>query len=46
MVVAIKTLPKEKYFLPGSAACPGCPEAMGLRYVGMALGKKLSLIHI
>jgi len=44
MVVAIKTLPKEKYFLPGSAACPGCPEAMGLRYVGMALGKKAIIV--
>ena len=44
MVVAIKTLPKERYFLPGSAACQGCPEAMGLRYVGMALGKKAIIV--
>lgn len=42
--LTIKDLPKEKYVLPGNAACPGCPEAMGLRYVGMALGKKAILV--
>lgn len=44
MPLTIKDLPKEKYVLPGNAACPGCPEAMGLRYVGMALGKKAILV--
>jgi len=30
--------------LPGNAACPGCPETMGLRYVGMALGDRAVLV--
>lgn len=44
MPINIKDLPKEKYVLPGDAACPGCPENMGLRYVGMALGSKAILV--
>ncbi|MEM4435023.1 MAG: 3-methyl-2-oxobutanoate dehydrogenase subunit beta, partial [Sulfolobales archaeon] len=44
MPLTIRDLPKEKYVLPGNAACPGCPEAMGLRYVGMALGSKAILV--
>lgn len=44
MVITIRDLPKEKYVLPGHAACPGCPETMGLRYVGMALGKRAILV--
>ncbi len=40
----IRELPKEKYVLPGHAACPGCPEAMGLRFLGMALGEKVILV--
>lgn len=44
MAVNIKALPKKKYVLPGHAACPGCPETMGMRYVGMALGDKAVLV--
>lgn len=44
MPISIKDLPKEKYVLPGDAACPGCPESMGLRFVGMALGDKAILV--
>ena len=44
MPINIKDLPKEKYVLPGDAACPGCPENMGLRFVGMALGSKAILV--
>jgi len=42
--INIKDLPKEKFVLPGDAACPGCPENMGLRFVGMALGSKAILV--
>jgi len=42
--VSIKDLPKEKFVLPGDAACPGCPENMGLRFVGMALGNRAVLV--
>ncbi len=44
MVINIKKLPRKKFVLPGNAACPGCPESMGLRYVGMALGEKAILV--
>lgn len=44
MPINIKDLPKEKFVLPGDAACPGCPENMGLRFVGMALGNKAILV--
>jgi len=44
MVLNIKELPEEKYLLPGNAACPGCPEALGLKYLGMALGDKVILV--
>ncbi len=44
MPINIKDLPKEKFVLPGDAACPGCPENMGLRFVGMALGSKAILV--
>ncbi|MEM0025389.1 MAG: 3-methyl-2-oxobutanoate dehydrogenase subunit beta [Zestosphaera sp.] len=44
MPINIKDLPKEKFVLPGDAACPGCPENMGLRFVGMALGDKAILV--
>ncbi len=44
MVLTIKDLPKDKYVLPGNAACPGCPENMGLKFVGMALGEKAILV--
>ena len=44
MVLNIKELPQEKYLLSGNAACPGCPEALGLKYLGMALGDKVILV--
>ncbi len=44
MSIRLKELPKKKYLLPGNAACPGCPETMGLRYVGMALGDEVILV--
>ena len=37
--MAIKELPIEEQYLPGSAACPGCPATMALRIVYKALGK-------
>ncbi len=42
--ISIKELPRKKYVLPGNPSCPGCPEALGLRYVGMALGDKVILV--
>jgi len=42
--VTLRDLPKEKLLLPGNASCPGCPEALGLKYLGMALGKKVILV--
>lgn len=44
MPISIKDLPREKYVLPGDTACPGCPENMGLRFLGMALGGKAILV--
>lgn len=43
-MLSIKDLPREKYVLPGHSACPGCPESLGLRFVGMALGKDVVLV--
>ena len=42
--MSLKGLPKDEYFLPGSAACPGCPATIGLRTVLKALGKKTILV--
>ncbi|MCS7099202.1 MAG: 3-methyl-2-oxobutanoate dehydrogenase subunit beta [Sulfolobales archaeon] len=44
MPLTIRDLPREKYVLPGHAACPGCPETIGLRFVGMALGRRAILV--
>jgi len=44
MSLRIQDLPKEKYVLPGHTACPGCPEVIGLKYVGMALGRRVILV--
>lgn len=44
MAINIKALPRKKYVMPGHAACPGCPEAMGFRYLGMALGEKAIVV--
>lgn len=32
--------------LPGTSACPGCPENMAMRMVGMALGKNVAMIVV
>ncbi len=44
MVVIIQKLPNRRYGMPGNASCPGCPEAMGLRHLKMALGDKVVLV--
>ncbi len=44
MSLNLRKEPDIKYVRPGDAACPGCPEAMGLRYLGMALGDKAILV--
>ncbi|MEB3816798.1 MAG: pyruvate synthase subunit beta [Desulfurococcales archaeon] len=44
MVVRLQDLPRRRYGMPGNAACPGCPEAMGLRYIKMALGDNVVLV--
>lgn len=44
IVIRIQDLSKDKYVLPGHSACPGCPETLGLRYVGMALEEDSILI--
>ncbi len=44
MAIPISKLPKKKYLLPGNASCPGCPEALGLKYLSMALGEKLIIV--
>ena len=42
--LAIKDLPLEECYLPGSAACPGCPATMALRIVFKAIGKKMVMV--
>lgn len=42
--MAIKDLPVEEYYIPGSAACPGCPATMAMRIVFKALGKNMMMI--
>ena len=44
MVVNIRELPDKYYVMPGNAACPGCPETMGMRYVKMALGDNVVFV--
>ncbi len=44
MAFNIKALPKKNYIMPGNAACPGCPENIGLKFVSMALGEKATLV--
>jgi len=44
MAINIRALPRKEYLCRGNAACPGCPETLGLRYVGMALGDKAVLV--
>ncbi len=44
MAFNVKALPKKNYIMPGNAACPGCPENIGLKFVSMALGEKATLV--
>ncbi len=44
MPVKLRDFPRTHFNMPGNAACPGCPETMGLRYVKMALGDKAVLV--
>jgi pyruvate ferredoxin oxidoreductase beta subunit len=39
--MAIKDMPLEERYIPGSAACPGCPATLALRIVYKALGKNM-----
>ena len=39
--MAIKDLPREECYLPGSASCPGCPATMALRIMFKAIGKNM-----
>ena len=39
--MAIKDLPREECYIPGSAACPGCPATMALRILFKAIGKNM-----
>ncbi len=43
-MVRLSELPRKKYLMPGNAACPGCPEALGLRLLGMAIGDRAVLV--
>jgi len=42
--LAIKDLPVEEYYIPGSAACPGCPATMAMRIVFKAIGKNMIMV--
>ncbi len=42
--MAIKDIPKDESYIPGSAACPGCPATMAMRTVFKALGKKMIMV--
>ncbi|MEB3825434.1 MAG: pyruvate synthase subunit beta [Desulfurococcales archaeon] len=44
MPLNLRDFPRIRYNMPGNAACPGCPETMGMRYVKMALGDKAVLV--
>jgi pyruvate ferredoxin oxidoreductase beta subunit len=40
----INDLPVEECYIPGSAACPGCPATMALRIVYKAFGKNTIMV--
>lgn len=42
--MAIKDIPVEEYYIPGSAACPGCPATMAMRIVFKAIGKNMIMV--
>jgi pyruvate ferredoxin oxidoreductase beta subunit len=43
-ILAIKDLPIEECYIPGSAACPGCPATMALRIMFKAIGKNMVMV--
>jgi len=44
MPINIRTVSREDYLLPGHAACPGCPESIGLKIIGKAFKGKAILV--
>ena len=42
--MAIKDIPTEECYIPGSAACPGCPATIAMRTVFKAIGKKMIMV--
>ncbi len=42
--LAIKDIPIEEYYIPGSAACPGCPATIAMRNVFKAIGRKMIMV--
>jgi len=42
--MAIKDIPTEECYIPGSAACPGCPATMALRIMFKAIGKNMVMV--
>ncbi|MDT7901371.1 MAG: pyruvate synthase subunit PorB [Acidianus sp.] len=46
MSLGLRDMLKSNSLLSGTSACPGCPENMAMRMVGMALGNDVALIVI
>jgi len=44
MVLKVKDLPNEEYWLAGNPSCHGCPAAVGLRIALKALGPKTVMV--
>ncbi|MEZ0290144.1 MAG: 3-methyl-2-oxobutanoate dehydrogenase subunit beta [Sulfolobales archaeon] len=42
--IRIDQIPKEKYSLPGNAACQGCPHLIGLKILGKVFRGELTLV--
>jgi len=42
--LAIKDLPVEECYIPGSASCPGCSATMAMRTVFKAIGKNMIMV--
>ena len=42
--MAIKDIPIDECYIPGSAACPGCPATMAMRIVFKAIGKNMIMV--
>ncbi|WP_048087754.1 pyruvate synthase subunit PorB [Metallosphaera yellowstonensis] len=46
MSLGLRGLHTNPSLLPGTSACPGCPENMTMRMMGMALGNNVALIVV